>query len=341
MGLLTVSGVLRVKQFWPGARSDADTATMDIVGKRAFVFQTNAGRRRVTSAFENAEMVGQFGRTAVIRQSKGSTVRKVSVRLQGLDAPELHYQPQVKGAGGKGVNHPFRQSLGETCADALHAFVSAFGQPEIPCEFLSIVNNPGDVCDVFGRMVGNIVLIIGGSRIDLNHWLLREGWALPGFYNSMTKPEIRALLADHEAAKRDGRGLFSKKIVSTALALFDAQRRERKGPASFKPFSDKGRVNFPKFFRRQAEHHVRAAIGENVPANLRAFIATKSTDIALPRDRFLKLKGSTTGSKTRPEFRSLATFLGVNRYPTGPELVYWENDAKLVKAGTTTEIKNW
>lgn len=99
-------------------------------------------------------------------------------------------------------------------------------------------------------------------------------------------------------------------------------------------------MNFPKLFRCRAEHHVRAAIGENVPPNLRAFIATKPTDIALPRNQFLKLKGPTIGKKPRPEFK-LATFLGVYRFPTGPELVYWENDSKLVKAGTTTEIKTW
>jgi endonuclease YncB( thermonuclease family) len=343
MGLLIVSGILRVKQFWPEARSDADTATIDLVppAKQPFVFVSDAGQRRPTRVFDNAEVLGKFGRSAVIKQSKGSAVRKVTVRLQGVDAPELHYQPTVPGSGGKGISHPFRQSLGETCADALHAFVSTFGQAEIPCEVLSAVSKPSEVCDVFGRVVGNLVLVMGGSRVDVNHWLLREGWVLPGFYNSMSKPEIRAVLADHEAAKQDKRGLFSKNIVTTKLAPFDPQRIERKGPASFKPFSDKGPVNFPKFFRRQAEHHVRAASGENVPADLRNFIKTKRDDLALPRGEFLKLTGPTIGKKPRPEFKNLAVFLGANRYPTGPEIVFWENDSQLVKAGTTAEIKKW
>ena len=339
MGVLVISGVVRVKQFWPEGRSDADTAAIELQGKTPFVFVNDAGKHRPTRAFENAEVVGQFGGNAVITQAKNSTVRKVKVRLQGLDAPELHYQPKVKGSGG--VNHPFRQSMGETCANALHEFLSALGQAEIKCEVHSMVSKPSDVCDVFGRVVGNIVLLIGGSRIDINHWLVREGWGLPGFYNSMSNPEIRAILADHEVAKRNGRGLFSKNIVTTGLAPFDPQRRERKGPASFKPFSDKGRVNFPKFFRRQAEHHVRAAIGQNVPADLRGFIASKATDLALPRDPFLKLKGPRIGKKPRPEFKQLATFLGGNRYPAGPELVFWENDSKLVRAGTNTAIKAW
>jgi endonuclease YncB( thermonuclease family) len=343
MGLLIISGVLRVKQFWPEARSDADTATVDLVAptKKPFVFVNDAGKRQTTKVFDNAEVVGKFGRKPVIKQSKGSTVRRVTVRLQGVDAPELHYQPVVPGSGGKGINHPFRQSLGETCADALHAFVSTFGQPEIPCEVVTVVDKPSEVCDVFGRVVGNLVLVMGGSRIDINHWLLREGWVLPGFYNSMLKTEILAVLADHKAAMQSKRGLFSKKIVTTKLAPFDPQRRERKGPATFKPFSDRGPVNFPKFFRRQGELHVRGANGESVPADLRGFIKTKLDDLALQRDQFLKLKGPTTGKKPRPEFKNLSTFLGGNQYPTGPEIVFWENDSKLVKAGTNTEIKVW
>jgi Micrococcal nuclease (thermonuclease) homologs len=338
MGLLIIDGVLRVKQFWPESRSDADTATVDLVTARPFVFINKAGHRIHTSVFDNAESVGKFGRKTVIKRTKGGG-RHVTIRLQGLDAPELHFQPQVPGTKGKGVNHPFRQSMGETCANALHAFVTGFGLAEIPCEVLTVVEKPSDVCDVFGRVVGNIVLVMGGTRIDINQWLVREGWALPGFYNSMTKTEIVAVLTENDAAKAAKRGLFSKKnIVSTKLATFDPQRRERKGPSSFQPFSDRGTVNFPKYFRRQAERYVRAAIGQNVPSDLKGFIRTKPDDLALPRKEFLKLKPPTTGNAAKAKFRQLAGFLGKNRVPIGPELVYFENDSKLVKAGTNIEI---
>ena len=85
----------------------------------------------------------------------------------------------------------------------------------------------------------------------------------------------------------------------------------------------------------------RGAIGQNVGANLRAFIATKASDVALETDSFLKLKGSTVGKKPRPEFKQLATFLARNRYPIGPEVVYWENDSLLLKAGTNIPITGW
>jgi endonuclease YncB( thermonuclease family) len=341
MGLLTISGVLRAKQFWPGGRSDADTATVDLAAKQPFVFVDDAGKRHPTSVFDNAEVIGQHGRNTVVKQSRGSTVRKVTIRFQGVDAPELHYQPQVPGSGGKGVNHPFRQALGETCANTLHAIVASFGQAEIPCEVVTAVTRPSDVCDVFGRVVGNIVLKIGGARIDINQRLLHEGWVLPGLYNSMSKAEIQAVLADYKAAKQAKRGLFSKDIVTSVLAPFDPKQVEQKGPASFNPFSDLGPVNFPKFFRREAERYVRGAIGQNVGADLRQFIATKPTDLALQTDLFLKLKGSTIGKKPRPEFKQLATFLAGNHYPIGPEIVFWENESTLVRAGTNTEIKTW
>ena len=142
--------------------------------------------------------------------------------------------------GSAGHNHPFRQSLGETCADALHDFTESFGLAEIPCEVVTVVSKPSDVFDIFARAVGNLVLLVGGVRIDVNQWLLREGWALPGLYNSMSEPEIRAIMTDFKAAKDNERGLFSRQVVSATLARFDPRQLERRGSASFRPFSDRG-----------------------------------------------------------------------------------------------------
>ena len=162
MGRLIVSGTLRVSQFWPAGRSDADTANVALAAQDPFVFVDDGGQRRPTHAFDGAETVGKHGRKPVIKQTKGSNVRSVVIRFQGIDAPELHYQPQVSGSAGKGVNHPFRQFTGETSANALHGIVSAFGQQVIPCEVQTVVAHPSDVCDVFGRVVGNLVLVMEG-----------------------------------------------------------------------------------------------------------------------------------------------------------------------------------
>src|SRR6185295_4601605 len=54
MGLLIINGTLRVKQFWPEGRSDADTATVDLAASQPFVFVNNAGHRAPTHALDNA-----------------------------------------------------------------------------------------------------------------------------------------------------------------------------------------------------------------------------------------------------------------------------------------------
>jgi endonuclease YncB( thermonuclease family) len=341
MGLLVVTGKLRVRQFWPKGSADADTATVEVVlsSKKSFIHVSTAGTRRATRAFRNAEVIGIHGRQRVIKHDKKLNADKISVRLQAIDAPELHYQPQ--GTSSAGNSHGFRQRLGETCANALLSYLSKFGKDDLRCEVVTEVGTPGDVCDVYGRVVGNLVIVEGGARIDINHWLIREGWALPGLYNSMSKTETRQVLADHEAARQGKRGVFRAKYVSASLVGFDSSQRYRPGPPHFSPFSDKGRFNFPKFFRRQAEHHFRRAIGEPVPTGLAAYIATKKNDIAIDTKRFLKHNGSTASPAFKKQFGKLASFIKAGKYPGGREVVFWEEPARLVKAGTNKSISSW
>lgn len=342
MGLLVVRGSLRVSQFWPRGGADADTATIQVVlaGSKAFTYVSDTGQRKPTRVFENAEVVGRQGPQRVIKHDAKLNADKINVRLQGLDAPELHFQPTVKGSQGK--NGKFRQSLGETCSHALLHYLSKLGLNEIPCEVLTRVRLPADVCDVYGRVVGNVVVAVDGTRVDLNHWLIREGWALPGLYNSMTKNEVRQVQADHAAAVQGKRGMFRGKHVTGTLAAFDKTRRYRKGPDSFKPFSDKGAVNFPKFFRRQADHAVRRAVGTpHTPPAFLAYVASKPDDIAIALTAFLKRKGSTSSPDFKKQFTRLATFVKSHRYPTGENVIFWEANAKFVKAGTKKPITSW
>ena len=87
MGTLIVSGVLQADQFWPKGRSDADTASvgLTIQGKNSFVFVDDAGKHHNTKAFENAEVIGQHGRSPVIKTSKKgrsqSSIAEVGLQL--------------------------------------------------------------------------------------------------------------------------------------------------------------------------------------------------------------------------------------------------------------------
>ncbi|HZD20930.1 MAG TPA: hypothetical protein VE325_09685, partial [Burkholderiales bacterium] len=99
MGLLRVKGTIDTGQFWPQGTSDADTAVI-LVGvhaTNAFQFQeTSGGKFKTTHAFEGALLHGRQGAKAPV-DSQG----RLRVRLQGIDAPELHYQPSPLG---KSVN---------------------------------------------------------------------------------------------------------------------------------------------------------------------------------------------------------------------------------------------
>ncbi len=342
MGILTVQGSLRVAQFWPKGGADADTATVEVVitRKDAFMYTDDNGRKRITRVFKNAAVIGRGRELPVLKHDKRRNVDKINVRLQGIDAPELHFSPYLPGS--KGFNGKFRQCFGETCANALLQYLSKLNLQDIPCEVRSRVAKPSDVCDVYGRIVGNLVIILDGSHVDLNHWIISEGWALPSIYNSMTTGEIRQILADYAVAKTSKRGLHSGRFVSAKLVAFNDKRRYRKGSDSFKAYSDKGSINTAKFFRRQAEHHVRRAFKpDETPIRFPDFIASRKEDKAVDMDSFLTHRGPATAKSFGKKLRQLGTFVKRGSYPIGTELVFWEAAAKLVKAGTKKEITSW
>src|SRR6516162_109071 len=87
-GLLRVSGTLDLSQFWPNGKSDADTATV-VANVDGFEFSLDGSLQRLrrTRVFEGAQIAGKN----VIK-----TDRKVTIRIQGIDAPELHCPPGVR-----------------------------------------------------------------------------------------------------------------------------------------------------------------------------------------------------------------------------------------------------
>lgn len=137
VGLLEVAGSIDLAQFWPLGSSDADTTQIRVdVAAGAFHFRLNPGAPlRVTHAFDNAKVKGT-GTYDVIKNGK------VTVRLQGIDAPELHYRPaaQKKKADQTDEQHKlylkwnleFRQNLAETATVALTTFLQGIGNYPLP-----------------------------------------------------------------------------------------------------------------------------------------------------------------------------------------------------------------
>src|SRR5262249_55926709 len=251
MGLLRVKGTIDSGQFWPKGTSDADTAVI-LVGVDAFQFQaTPGGPYKTTHAFEGALVHGRQGAKAPI-DSKG----RVRVRLQGIDAPELHYQPSPLGKSVKAglpkavvdaysaLTHRYRQRWAESAALALLNLASQSGAQSIPCTVTTVVNEPTDVFDTYARFVGDIWI----RQQNVNLWLVRQGWVYPSFYDSMKPNEISAVLKAWKSGKAKGR-------VATALAksvgTLDFKLLYRSGAGlNVVSGADKGSVLYPKMYRR-------------------------------------------------------------------------------------------
>ena len=251
MGLLRVKGTIDVRQFWPQGTSDADTAVI-LVGVDAFQYQqAPGGPFKTTHAFEGALLHGRQGAKAPI-DSQG----RVRVRLQGIDAPELHYQPSPLGKSLKAslsqpvvdayraLCHKYRQHWAESAADALLNFVSQGGKTVIPCTVTTLVNEPTDVFDTYARLVGDIWL----QQQNVNRWLVRQGWVYPSFYDSMKNFEISAVLKAWGPGKSKGRVATA---LASAVGTLDFKLVYRSGAGMHVVSgADKGSVLYPKMFRR-------------------------------------------------------------------------------------------
>jgi endonuclease YncB( thermonuclease family) len=256
MGLLRVRGTIALDQFWPRGKSDADTAVILVdVDAASFQFQeSKSGPFRTTRAFEGTMVHGRQGPKAPVDE-KG----RLRVRLQGIDAPELHYRPSPlaksvkdnlsdsKIAAYSAVNHEYRQHWAESATYALLLHLQEAKKDPLPCEVLSYVSEPTDVFDTYGRFVGDLEARIQGKDYNINRWLVEQGWVVPGIYDSMTHSEISTL----KTAWKKGAGKKVGKALASSVGSLDFNLRYRSGKTlSPQLNADSGPVLFPKLYRR-------------------------------------------------------------------------------------------
>ncbi|MGY8710242.1 thermonuclease family protein [Bradyrhizobium sp. 18BD] len=255
VGLLEVEGTIDVSQFWPAGRSDADTTKVVVtVAPDAIRFRKNDTLPfQPTRVFDNAKVKGRTA-TAPIKNGK------LTIRLQGIDAPELHYMPSpLSPAEKKGltdakkqayheVTHSYRQFLGATASKALHDFLGSAGEATLACRVFTHVDTPNEVFDTYGRLVGDIEVAIGGKTVDINHWLVEQGFAYPTFYSSMNDDEIKAFLALTKTARTKKLPVW--KHLAKTIDAFDFDLREPKTNETEVLATDKGPVILPKLYRR-------------------------------------------------------------------------------------------
>ena len=338
MGLLTVTGTLALEQFWPTGESDADTAKLI---PSAIHFQEDPTRpAKLTHVFDQAKVKGKFGTNPVI-DTKG----RLTIRFQGIDATELHYRPAPlrkaqkaqmttdQLAAFKNLNKQYRQLFGETSTVQLRDLLTGAGQAALPCTVTTSVDFPNQVFDVYGRFIGDIHVTLNNKPINLNHWLVEEGWAFPTFYASMSVSEINAFLAATQKGRQKLHRLW--KHLRRAVGQFDAALKFRGKGAALNPAADVGSVLMPKLFRRLCTYSVYRKVGI-VSGNFHDYLKTTET-----RGCFLTADFLDQGAAASPH-HSLDQFIAadgkISKKPH--ELVFAEESSTLI-GPDGKKIRDW
>jgi endonuclease YncB( thermonuclease family) len=264
MGTLRIEGIIDINQFWPIDSSDADTTKIKLeVKKNSFSYRpTGSQNFRKTKVFEGAKSRGKVTKE-VITTSKKTGVRTITVRLQGVDAPELHYKasPLAKKDSISSternkfnkINEERRQNFAESATVALakHLKQFIFKSQCVKAVFETEIATPNQAVDTYGRFVGTVY--VGKNRGEVNIWLMENGWVLPAFYTSMGADEINGLLdAWKKGEKRKNKPASTQQIDVNEFDWDLLYRRPKKDdPIKFKQGEDKGRVMMPKLYRRQ------------------------------------------------------------------------------------------
>jgi endonuclease YncB( thermonuclease family) len=332
-GLLRIKGTLSLDQFWPDGNSDADTSKIKVtVGAGSFAYAADGKRFRPTSVFAHAQVRGKSRKMLISKD-------QITVRLQGIDATELHYRagalasdradvtPAKRQAYNDWNAHERRQYWAESATLALAKKLASFGRGGLPCTILSYVDAPHEVADTYGRVVGNVRL---RGDFDVNLWLTEQGWAFPTFYSSMSETEIKALLMAARKGKRKNR-LWPD--LSDNVRRFNAKLLYRKNGVPDAE-ADMGAVIMPKLFRRQVAFQAEKA-AKLFTGSFKQFLARTPDECCLT-DAFLA-----QGVHSAPTY-TLDEFVEGSRFTLLPDaLVFKEKPASLVDARTGKRLDSF
>ena len=338
-GLLKVAGSIDLNQFWPQGESDADTTKILVsVGGNAFQYRPNAGAAfQATHAFDQAKVRGKVTKPCLDNKNR------LTIRLQGIDAPELHYMPQAakkKADQTKKqrerfleLNEKYRQKLAETATVELSSLLQQAGQDPLPCTVVTAVDHPSDVFDTYARFVGNILVTIGAQDVNVNNWIVEQGWAFPTFYTSMSDAEIEELRTKWEAGKNVANRVGKKLHRFVRMKDFNWELIYRGKGAVPDPQTDRGPVVMPKLFRRLCVWAVNSKAGM-ITGNFQKYLVTTKDEFHLTDD-FLEQ------GVAAAEIHTLDEFIDQNgKFRLAPdEMVFREKPSKLI--GPDGQPVNW
>jgi hypothetical protein len=185
------------------------------------------------------------------------------------------------------------------------------------------VDHPNDVCDTYGRVIGDILVRQNNKDVDLNHWMAQNGWAFPAFYNSMSRDEITTF--QNLAAQAETAQLGIWPHFDSTIDFPDPNLTYQKGK-QHPP--DTGTIAFPKYFRRACKWYVSVDAGLIGNLDFKEFLANqKPLDKCYLTSEFLT-------SPTTAHLHNLTDFVRddglVTQAPDG--LVYKEAASTLLDA---------
>jgi endonuclease YncB( thermonuclease family) len=333
--MLKFYGIIELSQFWPNSvekegkiiygQSDADTIKVLIEKKEGFLVQRHpyaSGEK--TKVFNNVLISGKINKAPV--DAKG----QVTVRLQGIDAPELHYKPGKKGAKILG------QHFGQTAVVELHRFLSKFSMNgKVECVVKSFLEKPEDAFDCYGRFVGDVIIIKDGREIfNINHQLAEAGLVYPSYYSSMTNGEIRAIQFMVKSAISKKHNLWEHHYARKMETVEEISLEYKTGKnVRYSPTRDKKLpVYMPKIFRRLYEFETSKKY-----KSFKTFLANLK-----PQDRCYPIEDFFKDGRKEGNLMSFSDFFNSNGDILFKpwEIVFEEADSKLIDAKTKKVIKN-
>lgn len=274
MGLLKIHGDIRLEQFWPRGKSESDASKIKItLGDNAFEYKADGQENyKPTLVFNEAYVPYQRKKQKIIKRGN-----QLLVRLEGVDAPELHYTLY----GPTPTKHPtrrgnldvfdyesliqesnsieYRQPMAETAVYQLLTFLSkAAKSGQVPCTFICNANTPADACDKYGRLVGSMYIVVNKKEIHLNQWLLQNSLAFPALYNSMSIEMIKDFATITKPLLHGNTGVY--KHYKTYIGVFDDELRYRPEIKAQEVkqilLQDKGHLIYPKLYRRWCIYNI-------------------------------------------------------------------------------------
>ncbi|MES0041881.1 hypothetical protein [Mesorhizobium sp. M0091] len=356
MGIVDIQGKVDVFQYWPHGSSDVDTlkfipdlASAQYVGDGA---STNVGAffERGGTFQPDDNNPGEEKFKSILRKAGGVSL---SVRLQGIDAPETHYSPNYRegmfdGDYAKWIakhiarQKSYRQPYGKLCTDlfanglrtqlGIGSFNSATPEVLVDAKVRILADGIDGAVDVFGRVLGYVTLIGNGLEIVLNDHALTQGFAFCSFYGSMAIDEMKRLsdlFATHGeggAQKSQLRSNVSGQLRDFEYELWTTKSmrdtdRDDNGADSFR-----SKCFDPKLFRRCIDWVGRKeALGESTA--LLDYMRSNDEDIVLLSD-FVAAKGDWNKSR-KFALGFLIAKDGAFSYKTG-EVVFESRPVEIV-----------